>query len=266
MRWNAFFNRRTTTPSVPDGVVVFAVGDIHGRADLAEHILDVARLEADDAAGAQIVLVGLGDYVDRGPQTRELIESLVALTHHPRLETRFLRGNHEQILTAFLEDASAGPPWCEFGGRQTLASYGIQAPEDPSDLQAWEGARRAFNSSLPTAHRDFLKTLALRFTIGDYIFVHAGLRPGVSLTRQREEDMLWIREPFLTSRKPFSKLVVHGHSPSQAVHVDRRRIGLDTGAYATGVLSAVRLQGAARHLFQTTPIQDGGVGLLSRSI
>ncbi|MBI1685925.1 serine/threonine protein phosphatase [Caulobacter hibisci] len=245
--------------------MVFAVGDIHGRADLADRILDVVRAEAEDTPASRVILVGLGDYVDRGPQSCEVIDTLVDLHTHPKIEMRCLRGNHEHVLVDFLDNAAAGPAWCEFGGRETLASYNIKAPADPLDAPAWEATRAKFNATLPLAHRAFLQTLALRCVIGDYVFVHAGLRPGVSLQRQRENDMLWIREPFLNGRRLFPKMVVHGHTPTETVHVDDRRIGLDTGAYATGVLSAIRLEGRARHLIHTTP-NAGRVDLSSIEI
>jgi serine/threonine protein phosphatase 1 len=265
VNWTSIFRRPIQRPTVPESLVVYAVGDMHGRADLADLLLGVVETEADDGA-ASVVLIGLGDYVDRGPQTRELVDKLVTLRAHGKIESHFLLGNHEQIMLAFLSDPKAGPAWCEFGGRETLMSYGVTPPEDPMDAAAWEQASQAFNAALPETHRAFFNSLSLSHEVGDYVFVHAGFRPGVPLEAQTEEDMLWIRRPFLNDRRPFSKVVVHGHSPTLMAHIDDRRIGLDTRAYATHVLSALRLEASSRALVQTFAKSDSDFGLMSMEV
>lgn len=247
---------RKTPARVPDGLALYAIGDVHGRADLLAPLLD-ALLE--DAAGAQrAVIVGLGDYVDRGPDSRGVVDLMLGLAKEPAIELRCLRGNHDQALVDFLADAELGPSWARHGGRETLASYGTPAPDDPGDMRAWRDTREAFAAALPAAHRAFFTDLALSYTCGDYLFVHAGVRPGVALDAQAARDLLWIRDPFLTCARPLEKLVVHGHTPSPRVHADHRRIGLDTEAHASGVLSACRLAGAERAFIQAVA-GPGGV-------
>jgi serine/threonine protein phosphatase 1 len=260
------FTRPPKSPAVPEHMVVFAIGDIHGRADLARLVLDLVIAELEDSLSEKTVLVGLGDYVDRGPQSREVIDSLLAMTEFKRLDCQFLRGNHEEILLTFLTDAKAGPAWCDFGGRETLESYGVETPSDPYDAMAWEQTRADFNEALPSTHRTFFESLKPYYVAGDYVFVHAGLRPGVALEDQRDSDLIWIRKPFLTSRRAFSRVVVHGHSPTPVAHIDHRRIGLDTGAYASEVLSLLRLEGSARWLVQTFPTGDGQFDLRGEAV
>ncbi|WP_235519255.1 MULTISPECIES: metallophosphoesterase family protein [unclassified Caulobacter] len=247
---------RKTPARVPDGLALYAIGDVHGRADLLAPLLD-ALLE--DAAGVErAVIVGLGDYVDRGPDSRGVVDLMLGLANEPAIELRCLRGNHDQALVDFLADAELGPSWARHGGRETLASYGTPAPDDPRDMRAWRDTREAFAAALPDAHRDFFADLALSYARGDYLFVHAGVRPGVALDAQAARDLLWIREPFLTCVRPLEKLVVHGHTPSPRVHADHRRIGLDTEAHASGVLSACRLEGTERRVIQAVA-GPGGV-------
>jgi len=258
--------RAPSSPSVPEDTAIFAIGDVHGRADLLGLVLGWVKAGLKGRADAKTVLVGLGDYIDRGPRSRDVIELLLAMTKLEGLECQFLKGNHEEVLLTFLLDAKAGPAWCDFGGREMLDSYGVQAPLDPFDAEAWEQTRVAFEEALPPEHRSFFEGLKTSYVAGDYIFVHAGLRPGVPLEEQRENDLLWIRKPFLSSRQGFSKVVVHGHTPEEEAHVDRRRIGLDTGAYATSILSVLRLEGRDRFLVQTFPSDEGRFDLRGLSV
>jgi serine/threonine protein phosphatase 1 len=155
-------------------------------------------------------------------------------------------------MEAFLVDPAVGPGWCDYGGRDTLVSYGVSPPQMRGDIQGWAETARALAEALPEPHRRLLDRQQLSVTIGDYFFCHAGARPGVPLAAQSPEDLMWIRQPFLDHRVPFEKVVVHGHTPTEAVVSDSRRIGVDTGAYATNVLSAVRLAGETRVLLQAT--------------
>ncbi len=216
---------------------------------------------AEDAAAHypdnRPVLVFLGDYVDRGRDSRGVIDRLIELQGDPRFEIRVLKGNHEQQMLAFLKDPAAGPAWAEFGGAQTLLSYGVVPPRQRTDTEAWEAARLAFEQAVPAVHVDFLNALEMKAIYGDYVFVHAGLRPGIPLEEQSEDDLLWIREEFLDHPAAFEKIVVHGHTPETVPFLGERRIGVDTGAYATGRLTAARLFHDDREILQADPTRDG---------
>ncbi|QTC91464.1 metallophosphoesterase family protein [Brevundimonas goettingensis] len=239
------------TASVPDGAVVWAVGDVHGRADLLLPLLTgiVNDLRATKPARPMIVM--LGDYVDRGADSRGVIDLLCRLSDVEDIETHFLRGNHEERFEAFLTEPELGPSWCEYGGREALLSYGVTIPALKGDSEGWVEASANLNAALPDSHRRFLARQLSSYEIGDYFFAHAGARPGIALAEQSEQDLMWIRGDFLGGRTPFEKVVVHGHTPEEAVHADSRRIGIDTGAYATGVLTGLRLEGDTRQLLQT---------------
>ena len=204
-----------------------------------------------ERTSGEIMLVFLGDYVDRGPGSRGVIDQLIALADDGALNTRFLRGNHDQSILDFLFDPGTGPAWCDFGGRETLMSYGVAPPRGRMDAEAWVTAAHDLAAAMPERHLHFLRNLELSLEVGGYFFAHAGVRPGVPLDEQSERDLLWIREPFLGDPRRLPKVVVHGHTPTEAVHADMRRIGIDTGAYATEVLTALRLQGEDRSLIQT---------------
>ncbi|WP_396274303.1 metallophosphoesterase family protein [Hyphomonas sp.] len=239
--------------AAPEGVCIYAVGDIHGRRDLLDQLLvlideDAAKLP--DGIKPQIVF--LGDYIDRGLKSRDVIE-LFASGALDRFDPIYLLGNHEEALLRFLQEASFGSQWARFGGAETLYSYGLAPPNKRASLNsheemaaardAWTRVWNEFRVRLPTEHLNFLQSLKTYYTAGDYLFVHAGLRPGVSLEDQTRRDMLWIREEFLEDTAPFAQMIVHGHTPMDAVHHDDRRIGLDTGAFLTGRLTAARLIG-----------------------
>jgi serine/threonine protein phosphatase 1 len=234
-------------PRVPDGTRVYAIGDIHGRLDL---LVEIERRIADDAAAAETarnIVVYLGDYVDRGSQSREVIERLIErpLAGFERI---LLRGNHEDSMLQFLVDVQIGPAWLAYGGAATLLSYGIAPPGSDRDFVRVQEELRA---KLPERHLAFLRRLKLRHVEGDYFFVHAGIRPGIPLDDQRPEDLLWIRDEFLLSPRDFGKLIVHGHTITKTPDIKRNRIGIDTGAFASGTLTCLVLQGDARSFLQT---------------
>lgn len=238
------------------GRLIYAIGDVHGRLDLLDPLLGAILPEALAHPGPEApMLVFLGDYVDRGPDSAGVIERVLGLQASGELEVRALKGNHEEALLAFLEDPAFGPMWFEHGGGTTLASYGVTPPPIRSDLAAWTQTRDAFADALPTDHLSFCETLELMVSVGDYVFVHAGIRPGVSLDRQNEKDLLWIRGEFLQAKTGFGKVIVHGHTPTENPQVTDSRIGLDTGAYATGTLSAVRLLDAECRIIQHSRAQ-----------
>lgn len=248
-----FADRSTrATSSTPLDCVIWAVGDIHGRADLADPLIDVIQADLSTASASRKVLIFLGDHVDRGSGSKAVLDRLVSLSSEPGLEVRFIRGNHEDRMEAFLQDPLVGPSWCDYGGRDTLVSYGVNPPIMRGDVEAWTETSRALAEALPEPHRLLLSQQESSISIGDYFFTHAGARPGVALSDQSPDDLMWIRQAFLDHAAPFDQVVVHGHTPTEDVVSDNRRIGVDTGAYATNILSAVRLEGTTRCVLQAT--------------
>lgn len=228
-----------TAPRLPDGIRVYAVGDIHGRADLLEML--IARIDAHIAAKpvTRPILVFVGDYVDRGRSSREVLDLLIKCdTAH---EAVFLRGNHDDLMLKFLTSPELLREWQKIGGIETLMSYGLQPAMNPDSANQAEIAN-AFDGLLPQNHRRFLESLVPSFSCGGYFFVHAGVRPGVSLAEQKEEDLLWIRDEFLLHEEDFGRIVVHGHTPVREIDIRRNRINIDTGAYVTGRLSCIILE------------------------
>ena len=245
----------------PEGERVYAIGDVHGRADLLRPLLAHILADAARPGAPRVRVVGLGDYIDRGPATREVLDLLLALQGARAVVCEFLMGNHEESLQGFLAEPALGWTWCGFGGRETLASYGVDAPLRQDDVDGWRRTRDALDRALPDGHHAFLDALKVRAEAGGYLFVHAGVRPGVSLEAQDREDMLWIRDRFLRHRGVHERMVVHGHTPAREPYADHRRIGVDTGAYATGVLTAVRLEGEGRSWVQARADADGQVAV-----
>jgi serine/threonine protein phosphatase 1 len=188
----------------------------------------------------QAVQVLLGDYIDRGPNSREFIDALIE--RRRQHETVYLKGNHESYAAQFLSDPSVLSEWKQAGGIATLLSYGVK-PSTRDDPQREQDVATAFRQALPESHRHFIQSLALSFTCGDFYFTHAGVRPGISLREQREQDLLWIREDFLLHEEDFGKVIVHGHTPAKEPDVRPNRINIDTGAFATGRLTCLVLQG-----------------------
>ena len=234
-------------PEVPSGHRIYAIGDIHGRSDLLDQLFDL--IGQDCAAADQVVhLVFLGDYVDRGPDSKGVIDRLLNLP--ARFDSHVLRGNHEQALLDFLGDVSHYSIWSDFGADDTLLSYGVPPPRDHSRESLLQ-VRSRFAEAIPPAHMRFFETLPLSWENGDYFFAHAGVRPGTPLSDQENEDLLWIRDEFLLSGENFGKVVVHGHTPTESPVRRRNRIGVDTGAYITGRLTAVVLDGQKQRFLQT---------------
>lgn len=229
---------------VPDGQLVYAIGDIHGRSDLLRALVEKISEDAMRrlTASQQPTVIFVGDYVDRGPDSRGVIDFL--LNELPAdWDCRFLKGNHEEALLTFLQDPKFGDVWRDFGGLQALSSYGVSPVRIGGEID-WPTTAAAFESAFPQAHFDFLSGLRLCETIGDYVFVHAGVRPGIPLEYQSERDLLWIREEFTAARRALPQTVVYGHSPNENVALGPGRIGIDTGAYVTGTLTAAGFSGA----------------------
>jgi serine/threonine protein phosphatase 1 len=226
------------------GQIVYAIGDIHGCYDPLRALLDrIARDANARAAGRTPVLIFLGDYVDRGPDSARVIDALCWLKRHAPYEVHFLKGNHDAVMAGFIADPAGHRDWLRFGGVETLQSYGVTPPPLDADRAQLTAARDDLLERLPVAHLRFLEQLDPMAMIGDYAFVHAGIRPKTPLAEQAEGDLLWIREDFLDSPDRHEKIVVHGHTWASAEpEMLPNRIGVDTGAYETGVLTAVRLE------------------------
>ena len=249
---------RLTRAQSTDGRVVYAVGDVHGCYALLTALLEAIVADVGTLVGdPPPLLILCGDYVDRGPRSFDVLSTLVWLSRHAAIEVRFLRGNHEAMLLGFLDRPDRHLPWLRRDGGSTLNAYGVRVPDGDVDVDCWR-LRDELMDRMPASHLDLLRGLPVRETCGDYVFVHAGLRPSVPLARQDDEDCLWIREDFLNSDYSFEKVVVYGHSwSSDAPEVTPHRIGVDTGAYATGVLTAARLEGSTVGFIQARVTDPG---------
>lgn len=235
--------------ALPAGKRIYAIGDIHGRDDLLGELL--AKIDADDAArgSAETQIVFLGDLPDRGPASRQVIERALALAE-ARPETVFIKGNHEELMIRVWDgDRPTAATFHRAGGRETLMSYGIAA----EDYDSWDlgDVTDATSRVVPKAHIDFLKGFRASYRLGDYFFAHAGVRPGIALDDQDEKDLRWIRGDFIESAADFGAVVVHGHTIRDAVEERANRIGIDTGAYASGKLTAIGLEGTDRWYLST---------------
>lgn len=243
---------RTTAarPAAPPDTRIYAVGDIHGRADLLATLHGMIREDAAGAACARRLVVYLGDYVDRGPDSRRVVEMLV---DEPLdgFEQVYLRGNHDAWLTDFLADEQVGPVWMFNGGNATLLSYGAGQTGTTHGKGRITALQEQLVTNLPAAHLAFFRNLRDWHAEGDYFFVHAGVRPGVPLDRQSEQDMLWIRDEFLHSDHDFGKVIVHGHTIVHEPEITPHRIDVDTGAFASGRLTCLVLDGTERWFLQT---------------
>jgi serine/threonine protein phosphatase 1 len=222
---------------------LYCIGDIHGRIDLLQVLHQKITLDALDFGGSKI-LVYLGDYIDRGMYSKQVIDCLLE-DNFPSSQKVFLLGNHEQVLLQFLanKDPLIAHDWFRFGGLSTLVSYGLNIQGVPTTKEI-TSLWNELKEKLPAKHLAFFEQLALNYEIGDYFFVHAGVKPKVKLNRQRPEDMLWIREEFLNSPIFHGKMIVHGHSVTDAPEVRANRIGIDTGAYISGKLTCAVFEDA----------------------
>ena len=240
---------RGRRPSLPAELRIYAIGDIHGRLDLLDELL--ARISSDIALRptARPLYIFLGDYIDRGSASRETIDRLIE--HGKTHESVFLKGNHELIAIKCLSDRGLFDQWLRLGGLETLVSYGVPAETLANGKQIAE-LQSAFHGALPQAHFRFFRDLKNSFECGDFFFAHAGVKPNVELSRQKENDLLWIRGEFLTSKDDFGKIIVHGHTPTHEIEVAPNRINIDTGAYATGRLSCLVLEGEELSVIDTS--------------
>jgi len=236
-------------PTLPAGLRLYAIGDIHGCLDLLRTLVEKIDRDSQNA-NVTVRKIFLGDYIDRGLHSREIIDYLLEWRKHEKESPIFLLGNHEQVMRAILleRDKDLLDSWLSFGGRETLMSYGIKPfvlGVDPDKII------KELVAKVPQAHLDFLTNLQPSASFGDYFFCHAGVRPGIELDKQREDDMVWIRQEFLGYSGSFGKTVVHGHSIRLKAEFKSNRIGIDTGAYATGRLTSLALEGTRKWIIQT---------------
>jgi serine/threonine protein phosphatase 1 len=238
--------------TIPAGRAVYAIGDVHGRLDLLDDLLARIRRDADrHPADKARSLVFLGDYIDRGSESRGVIERLLA-DPLPGFGTVRLMGNHEEAMLAFLDGESDGLDWLSFGGLETLMSYGVPLRSLPRTGEAVEALRLALTEAVPPSHVKFVRACALHHSVGDYLFVHAGVRPGIPLDRQTSTDLMWIRDDFLRARAPLpGRVVVHGHTICDLPQNLGHRINIDTGAFVSGRLTSLALRGGERRFLST---------------
>lgn len=236
-------------PYLPDNTRIYCIGDIHGCNQLLVNLLKKIEIDGAEFSGKKIIIY-LGDYIDRGTQSKEVIETIIK--HRPdKTETIYLRGNHEQILLDFLLEGSVGRTWFAFGGLATLASYGVAISKIPTKKSDFTDIQQQLKEKLPESHFNFLAQTTLNYTSGSYYFVHAGIRPGKSLVRQKADDLLWIRDEFISSKKNHEKIIVHGHTLSDEPELLENRIGIDTGAYASKKLSCMVLEANKQKIIQS---------------
>lgn len=240
---------RRSSPRVPAGERIYVVGDVHGRSDLLARLHHAIRADLHQRpAPHKRTVIYLGDYVDRGPGSFEVIEMLIRAPIE-EADSVHLKGNHEDMMLRFIHGEHV-PAWLHNGGDATLASYGV-AVGMMSGSSMMEELRRHLRKALPAAHLAFLESLRLMHVAGDYLFVHAGIRPGVPLDAQRPADLMWIREPFLAKKDICDKCVVHGHTITMVPEVHPHRIGIDTGAFYSGRLTCLVLEADRLGFLQT---------------
>lgn len=240
------------TSQTPPDTVIYAVGDIHGRLDLLSAIHDRITTDAQRRTARHKLVIYLGDYVSRGESSRRVVDRV--LEWLPQGFQRItLKGNHEDLLLRFLGgELDAGRLWFDYDGFDALTHYGVAIPDrEARDDESVAALRDRFAAALPPTHLDFFRSLPASYRAGDYFFVHGGVRPGVPLAEQNDHDCMWIRKSFLDSSAEHGAVVVHGHSISTEPVIRHNRIGIDTGAYRSGVLTCLVLDGTSRNFLQT---------------
>lgn len=247
------FRSREELPEtfIPEMARVYAIGDIHGSLDLLQKLQEKILADASNAPpSTQKFLIYLGDYVDRSPDSKGVIDLLLR-EPLPGFERIHLMGNHEEMFLSFLRYAAFGEAWFAAGGEATVKSYGI--PIDGTGLtpEDYQEIRDAFHRAVPAAHLKFLSDLELTYEIGNCLFVHAGVRPGKELKDQKPQDLLWIKEPFTRSTANHGKIIVHGHSSRKRVERRANRINVDTGAWETKRLTCLVLEGTSQRFIST---------------
>lgn len=240
-------------PAIGAGQRVYAIGDVHGRLDLLTELC--RAIEADDRARGSndTTVIFLGDLIDRGPDSSGVLR--LARAWSASRKVRFILGNHEEMFLLSFEEAQALSGFLRYGGRETLASFGINS--DSFGHIPFEDAQAELTRAVPLDDLTFIRTFETAIRVGDYHFVHAGVRPNVALDEQDSQECRWIREPFLSHKGDHGKHVVHGHTISEDVELKNNRTGIDTGAYRTGKLTAICLEGTSKRILQTQECEDG---------
>lgn len=237
----------------------YVIGDVHGCLDQLERLLARIEAEIDERPNPRTSIVFLGDLIDRGPASAQVVERLRTYTP-PGATTHFVMGNHEEVMLRVLAgETELVPSWLRFGGEETLRSYGVE-PRQIKGLRSADLLAR-LREAIPDEHIDFLEGFADSISFGGYLFVHAGIRPGIELSEQSQSDLRWIREPFLQDSTDHGFIVVHGHTITNSVEVAPNRIGIDTGAFCTGTLTALAIEGRERWLIQTSGEETHRVSL-----
>jgi len=244
-----FAPKRQVGPAGPRGWRAYAVGDVHGRLDLLDQLLDKIHEDLNRRPAKKVLLVFVGDLIDRGPGSAHVVERLRTYIH-PNVQTAFILGNHEEVLLRILAgDAELITKWRWFGGTECLSSYGVDTVKLAK--MKVEDALEVIRAAIPREHIEFLETFDDSCRFGDYLFVHAGIRPGVEIDQQRQSDLRWIREAFLFDETDHGFIVVHGHTIRPEVEIRGNRIGIDTGAYQSGVLTALAIEGSESWFLDT---------------
>lgn len=234
----------------PDGMRLYAIGDVHGRPDLLAAMHRRIESELEHAPGSDWRIVHLGDYVDRGPDSRSVIDFLIE-AHKRDPRNIMLAGNHDIGMLEFLADGEPDGLFMSYGGVQTAQSYGVNTLRDAHRDGKGEAVRRghaALVEAVPRSHLDFLQSLTLSVTFGDFFFCHAGIRPGVPLDLQNQQDLIWIRDAFHDHPGLFPKVIVHGHTPVAEADVRANRVNVDTLAWKSGTLSALAVNGGDKRI------------------
>ena len=230
----------------PRGMVVYAIGDVHGRLDLLSLMHEAIADDLEQRKAADWRIVHLGDYVDRGPDSRGVLDFLVdAQQRDSRVLS--LAGNHDIGFLDFLAEPDPTSIFARYGGAQTARSYGVDL--DFTDLDRFDATHLDLAAAVPEAHVDFMRSLKFSLTFGDFFFCHAGIRPMVPLDQQDQHDLIWIRDEFHRHAQLHPKIIVHGHTPTPDPEVLANRINLDTGAFSTGRLTALIIDGAEKTIF-----------------
>jgi len=232
-----------TTPALRS----YVIGDIHGRLDLLERMIDLINLDIR-TRGDEALIVTLGDYIDRGPNSREVLDCLLGNPFAGKYVA--LKGNHEALLQRFLDDPAIGPDWWRLGGVATLRSFGIEI-KSRMTRRGFARIATQLREALTEQQREFLQSLKTSFIVGGYFLCHAGVRPGVPLEGQKEDDLLWIRDEFLSSEIDFGKIIVHGHTPVREPEVRANRINIDTAAFLSERLTCAVLEKDSHRFIST---------------
>ncbi len=246
---NLFKSNVQVIPYCPPNTRIYCIGDIHGRDDLLQQLHKKILEHAKQYTGTKTIIY-LGDYIDRGEHSKLVIESLISKPL-PNFQSIYLRGNHEQTLLDFLIEPEVGRSWFNYGGLQTLVSYGVRYSKIPTSKQDLQQLQNELRERISPEHINFMENTRLFYIAGSYYFVHAGVNPRITLDKQTPDEQLWIRDAFIQHTKPFEKIIVHGHTITNEPDFQPNRIGLDTGAYISGKLSCLVLENETQQVIQS---------------